>query len=283
MNIPKVICGALLVLLCTGWSKESLAQDSALLAPLLDKAMYVDPETIIGIQNKYQTFIEISDKKRGEGEFTMGDELIEIGKITGMAVMAAILYGVIHDLVTTQINFAYFSDLHLTHHGAHTLRYFPRVYNSESPVLYALLWGTIATWWVGLPLGVLAAISARLNASAPKMTWDELAYPVATMLGINLALALITGGFTYLISGSSFSAVAAMHNSSYLFAIIGGIILPSSIFISRNSETSLAEKQCVGFTEAILHLFNEYPDTPDVQAIVRSHLNSPYGNCQHPM
>ena len=245
--------------------------------------MYVDPEAIVSIQNKYHAFIEFSDKKRGEEQQTTGDELIEIGKIIGMGVVAAILYGVIHDLITTQINFAYFSDLYLTHHGAHTLRYFPFVYNSESRVLYALLWGTIATWWVGLPIGGLSALSARISSDAPKMDWHDLVYPVATMLGTNLAIALVSGGLTYLASGSSFQTVAAMHNSSYLFGIIGGILLPLYIYSSRLNESSVAQKQCVGFTKDIMELFNEHPENTEIQALVKFHLNSPYGNCKQAM
>ncbi|USE35098.1 hypothetical protein [Endozoicomonas sp. SCSIO W0465] len=276
----RACCASFVVLLSAGWSDESKAQDSASLAQLIDKAMYVDPETLASMQNHYQAFIAFSDKKRGESAFTTGDELIEIGKIVGMGVIAAILYGVIHDLITTQINFAYFSDLNLTHHGAYTLRYFPSVYHSESRVLYALLWGTIATWWVGLPIGGLSALSARISSDAPKMTWHDLVYPVATMLGTNLAVALVTGGLTYLVSGSTFWTVAYMHNSSYLSGIIGGIILPLYIYSSRLGETSIVQKQCADFTQDLMRLFNEHPENSDIQALIKFHLNSPYSNCR---
>ncbi|KEI70948.1 hypothetical protein [Endozoicomonas elysicola] len=279
----KALSASLLIFLSAGWSDENRVQTAAPLSSLLDQAMYIDPETIISIQDKYHEFIEFSDQKRGEEQMTTGDELLEIGKIIGMGVIAAILYGVIHDLITTQINFAYFSDLYLTHHGVVTRDFFPLVYNSESRILYSLLWGTIATWWIGLPIGGLSALSARLDARALKMTWHDLVYPVATMMGTNLAIALLAGGLTYLISGSSFLTVASMHNSSYLFGIIGGIILPIYIYASRPPETSTIKKQCAGFTEDILILFKDHPDSSEIQALVKSHLNSPYGNCKHAM
>jgi hypothetical protein len=35
------------------------------------------------------------------------------------------------------------------------------IFHTESPTLLAFWFGTMATWWVGLILGVLAALAAR--------------------------------------------------------------------------------------------------------------------------
>lgn len=286
--ILKILFSSFLITLSAGWADESKTPTSDSLSYYLEQAMYVDPEAIADIQNRYRTFIKLFDKKRSEERQTTGDELIEIGKIIGMGVVAAILYGVIHDLITTQIDFSYFSNLYFTHHGVYTARHFPFVYNSESRVLYALLWGTIATWWVGLPIGGLSALSARISSNAPKnapkMDWRDFVYPVAILLGANLAIALATGGATYLTSGgNSLDTVAAMHNSSYLFGILGGVLLPQYVYSSRLKETSTALKQCACFTKDVMRLFNEHPKNTKIQDLIKLHMNSPYGNCMQTM
>ena len=63
-------------------------------------------------------------------------------KIVLLCILSAILYGILQDQVTARVCVEYFTIGH------------PPVFNTESPTLLALGWGVIATWWVGLLLGI---------------------------------------------------------------------------------------------------------------------------------
>ena len=70
-------------------------------------------------------------------------------KIVLLSILAAISLGIPHDLITAHLCLEYFTVAH------------PFIFPSNKPVVTALLWGVIATWWVGLILGVGLAIAAR--------------------------------------------------------------------------------------------------------------------------
>src|ERR1700742_3819758 len=80
-----------------------------------------------------------------------GREAMEFAKIILFCLAAAIVYGILHDQVTAHLCVEYFTVAH------------PQVFHTQSPFLLALGWGVIATWWVGLPLGILLAAVARLG------------------------------------------------------------------------------------------------------------------------
>ena len=60
-----------------------------------------------------------------------------------LCLFGAIAFGVLHDLITANLCVEYFTIAH------------PKVIESQNPFLLALVWGALATWWVGLILGVL--------------------------------------------------------------------------------------------------------------------------------
>ena len=68
-----------------------------------------------------------------------------------LCLLSAICYGVLHDLVTARICVEYFTIGH------------PPIFDTEDPTLLALGWGVLATWWVGLILGVPLALIARIG------------------------------------------------------------------------------------------------------------------------
>ena len=70
-------------------------------------------------------------------------------RIIGLSLLAAIVYEIAHDQVTARVCVEYFTIGH------------PPLIPSESPTLLALAWGVVATWWVGLPLGIMLAVAAR--------------------------------------------------------------------------------------------------------------------------
>lgn len=152
-------------------------------------------------------------------------------KIVLTCIVAAIVYGIVHDQFTAHICVEYFSVFH------------PPVFETDSPTLLGLGWGVIATWWVGAFLGVLLALSARLG-SRNKTDARQLLRPILKLLltmGLLAALAGLTG-FVLASRGvivppawiatilphqkhARFMADWWAHNASYLVGFLGGIVL----------------------------------------------------------
>jgi hypothetical protein len=97
-----------------------------------------------------------------------------------LSIASAVAYGILHDQVTARVCGEYFTIGH------------PPVFRTESPTLLALGWGTIATWWCGLILGVPLALIAR-SGSRPKLTARDLLMPIAVLLACMGLIALIAG------------------------------------------------------------------------------------------
>lgn len=96
-------------------------------------------------------------------------------------VLGAIGHGIIHDQITVRVCLEYFTIGH------------PPVFGTTSPTLLGLGWGVIATWWVGLPLGVALAIAARAG-SRPKRTVRSLIRPMGSLL-VAMAVCALAAGF----------------------------------------------------------------------------------------
>ena len=229
-----VTIGCLCFFTSSGWADEGGENHQPLLSELLDKAAYNHPETIQKIKNEYPAFIEYSDQQiqlinsgAQQPQISLGEDFLEAAKITGMGTLAAILYGITHDLITTHIDFRYFSDLSMTHHGRFTKRHYPFVYHSESKLLYALLWGTIATWWLGLSLGVVTAVAARASSSHKKPGWYDLMPTLSILMLGSLITSASYGLITYIGSSDTFMTVENMHSFSYTSGIVVGIVLRS--------------------------------------------------------
>src|SRR5690349_5536145 len=105
---------------------------------------------------------------------------MEYLRIIGLCVFAAIGYGILHDQVTARVCVEYFTIGH------------PPLIPSDDPTLLALAWGTVATWWVGLPLGLLVAVSAR-TGRGPKWTTRQLVRPILLLLAVMYLCALTAG------------------------------------------------------------------------------------------
>jgi hypothetical protein len=78
-----------------------------------------------------------------------GGSVVPSLKIVALCTASAVLYGICHDQVTARVCVEYFTVGHAP------------IFHTESPTLLAFWFGTMATWWVGLILGVLAALAAR--------------------------------------------------------------------------------------------------------------------------
>jgi hypothetical protein len=152
-------------------------------------------------------------------------------RIAAFTTVAAIVYGVLHDLVTAHLCVEYFAVAH------------PPVFPTRSPILLALGWGIIATWWVGLALGIGLAMAARIG-SRPRIGLGELRRPIIAVMLFSAAAAVIFGALGAAVAATNMLAVPAdwarqippdrhvafiaaawAHEASYLFGALGGLIV----------------------------------------------------------
>lgn len=164
--------------------------------------------------------------------------------IIALCIAAAVFYGVVHDQITARICVEYFTIGH------------PRLIDSDSPMVLGFFWGVVATWWVGLPLGVCLALCARLGRR-PKLTPTSLVRPLIVLLSTIAVLACLSGisgyagaesGKVWLVSPMSdlipatthsrFIACLWTHIASYVGGIAGGIILCIWAWRTRGKMTS---------------------------------------------
>jgi hypothetical protein len=101
-------------------------------------------------------------------------------RIVLLCVGAAVVYGEIHDQITAHLCVEYFSVGH------------PPIFHTDNPTLLAIGWGFIATWWVGLILGLPLAAAARWG-SWPKWTMTQLIRPVVILMAASAIVAAISG------------------------------------------------------------------------------------------
>jgi H+/Cl- antiporter ClcA len=144
-------------------------------------------------------------------------------------IAAAVLYGVLHDLVTTRVCLEYFTVFH------------PPVFPTTSPTLLSLGWGFLATWWVGLILGIPASLAARAG-SRPKLSARDLVRPTLVLLAVMGIVSLLSGiaGYESARSGrdrltgelaalippekhARFLADLRAHQAAYAAGFLGGI------------------------------------------------------------
>lgn len=148
-------------------------------------------------------------------------------KIVGLCMVAAISYGIVHDQFTARICLEYFTVFHP-----------PILLGIQSPTLLGLAWGVLATWWVGVILGIFLAIAARAG-SRPKRSLLDLLPSVRTPLLVMAACALLSGiaGFFWgklpphmaaLLPPGAYHRFAGdwwAHSASYASGFLGGIVL----------------------------------------------------------
>ena len=151
--------------------------------------------------------------------------------IVTLSVLTCVTYGVVHDQVTARICVEYFTIGH------------PPVVPSDDPTILGCVWGVIATWWVGVLLGVPLATAARYGAR-PKRSVGSLVRPMLILLVCNGLFATVAGLVGYIAAASGWvrllgrlaNAVPAdkhvafltdlwTHNASYVGGLIGGVSL----------------------------------------------------------
>jgi hypothetical protein len=170
-------------------------------------------------------------------------------RIIGPSVLVTILFGIVHDQVTVRLCVEYFTIGH------------SRIIASESPTILGFVWGVVATWWVGLILGVpLAVVAAR--GKRPKRTAKSLIRPIGILLVCMACTSLVAGfvgyalannGSTFLVEPlasrvpaerhAMFLAVGGAHLASYLAGFVGGLVLILRTRKARKFDASHAEAE----------------------------------------
>lgn len=168
---------------------------------------------------------------------------MEVLKIILLCIVAAVVYGIVHDQVTARVCVEYFTMGH------------PRLIASESPTDLGLLWGVIATWWAGAMIGVPLAASARAG-SRPKLPLRQLTLPVGILM-LAMALLATAAGFTGYLAASRgwvwlvgpmadevpreahvrFLACLWTHLASYAGGFLGGAVLCAWAWRARRRAT----------------------------------------------
>jgi hypothetical protein len=105
---------------------------------------------------------------------------MEALKIVLLSIGAALLYGILHDQITARVCVEYFTIGH------------EDVFGTDSPTLLAFGWGILATWWMGLFLGVPLAVFSRAGHRR-KLTARDLLPAIRTLL-IVMALSSLMAG-----------------------------------------------------------------------------------------
>jgi hypothetical protein len=153
---------------------------------------------------------------------------------------ASVLYGILHDQVTARVCVEYFTVGH------------PPVFGTDDPTLLGLGWGVIATWWMGLLLGIWLAVVAQVGRR-PVVPPGALVRPIAVLLAV-MGISALCAGLAGWAAGSSgliqlparlaarlppesevpFLADLFAHNASYAVGLVGGITLIVRISFSRS-------------------------------------------------
>ena len=159
--------------------------------------------------------------------------------IVALCVVAAIVYGVLHDQVTARVCVEYF-----------TIGHAP-IFGTDDPTLLGLGWGVLATWWVGLILGVALALAARAGSRPPRSV-RSLVRPVVRLMLVLGFIALVAGVLGWVLASAgavvlleplatevprekhtAFLADLWAHMASYLFGFLGGLVVCVRVWRSR--------------------------------------------------
>lgn len=111
-----------------------------------------------------------------------------IGSYVVFCTLAAIGYGIVHDLLSTQVCLEYFT------------KYHPPVFPTQNPLLLALAWGVYATFWMGAILGLLLG-GVAVYGRAPALPVRQIRKPLVLGLACLLAFAILSWLVIYGIGG----------------------------------------------------------------------------------
>ena len=165
--------------------------------------------------------------------------VIEIVKIITTSILLAVGYWIIHDQITINISLEYFTIGH------------PIIIQNNSPIIIALAWGIIATWWAGLIIGILIA-TAALAGTQPKLGLKGVLKPMLSLILAMFYFATLSGFIGFLLADNEliflnktlsqnitkskhnqFLIAGWSHGASYLTGFIGALIICFKIWNKR--------------------------------------------------
>jgi len=165
---------------------------------------------------------------------------MESAKIVVLSITSAVIYGVLHDQITARVCVEYFTIGH------------PQIIRTDSPTLLAILWGVIATWWVGLLLGVPAAVLSRFG-SWPKYTARMLLRSIVVLSLFMGCASFVMGIVGYLLAAAGcvwlveplasmvpeskhnlFLADLWAHGAAYGVGFFGGLVVLCVVAVNRS-------------------------------------------------
>jgi hypothetical protein len=147
-----------------------------------------------------------------------------------ISILSASLYGALHDQVTYTISSEYFTVFKFDQFGFTD-------WGNNNPRMTTALIGVLATWWVGLLIGIFQGLVGLIHKT-PKLMFR---YAFRAVL-ITLGVTIVFGFIGYLIEkispvtypgwcfpyeikeGKSFKIVGSIHNYSYAGGEIGAFI-----------------------------------------------------------
>ena len=148
-----------------------------------------------------------------------------------LSIAAAIVYGIVHDQITARICVEYFTIGH------------PPIFGTNSPTLLGIGWGVIATWWVGMILGVPLDIVSGCG-NRPTLSARRLIHPILILLGCMACAAFAAGLAGYMAAAAhavwltepmaslvpperhvAFLTDLWAHLASYASGLLGGTVL----------------------------------------------------------
>jgi hypothetical protein len=157
-----------------------------------------------------------------------------------LCIAAAVVYGMIHDQITIRVSREFFTVLH------------PQILpEGTSRTVLALAWGVLATWWVGLILGIVLALCSCCG-KRPKLSARDLVRPIIKLLLVMALGAAAAGWIGYCLAThdvlvpsrfvidnvpsdkiDGVMAAGAAHTTSYTLGFVGGIVLSIRVWIRR--------------------------------------------------
>ena len=155
-------------------------------------------------------------------------EAAEFLKIILFATGYAITYGILHDHITVPVCRDYFCSDRVPHHRRLLVDLGFNPETLPSPIV-ACIWGTAATWWVGLILGIELSLISRLGSGLPKLSYKELLKPTAYLLGGIGVISMIAGlwGAFKHPHDRAFQFDAYAHSAGYSLAAAALVVLPA--------------------------------------------------------
>jgi hypothetical protein len=160
-------------------------------------------------------------------------------RIIVACILGAVVFGVVHDQVTARICVEYFTLGH------------PKIVESQDPTVLGIVWGVVASWWVGALLGLALALAAR-KGPLPRIESSDLIGSVVRLLLVMTVCSTLAGvlgwqlarhGVVVLVGPLHdsvpesrhvpFIAVLWAHSASYLIGFGGGILLTWKTWLRR--------------------------------------------------